>query len=306
VQVEPGELAAWCDAHLGSPPRRRLFAAGHLSAVIGVALADGREVVVKVRPGSPRLAACVEVQRHVHRCGFPCPEPLAGPTALGGMSATAETLIAGGTQLTHDADRPVRFAHALVDLVAAAPPSHAIGTLDPPPPWAWPDADAAWPAPDDVNVDLNASPGPAWVDALAGDVREVLLGHAQSVRVVGHVDFESQNVRWTAGGALHAVHDWDSVAALPEPAIAGLASAVFTATGEPLTDARVEESQRFLDAYRTRRGLRWSQAGVAIACAAGLWVRVFNAKKAYACGDPSVGGRLQSEMHDRLQLMRGT
>ena len=33
---------------------------------------------VKVRPDSPRIAACVEVQRRMFQAGYPCPEPLTG------------------------------------------------------------------------------------------------------------------------------------------------------------------------------------------------------------------------------------
>ena len=302
MHVDPGELASWCEAHLASAPQRWLFEAGHLSAVIGVQLNDGRDVVVKVRPSSPRLAACIEVQRRLHASGYPCPEPLAGPAALGNLTASAEVLVPGGTQLTAGADRPVRFAEALTALVATAPPPDAVGSLDPPPPWAWPDFDALWPAPDDLAADLNAHPGPVWLDALAGEVRGVLLSQTSSAKVVGHVDFESQNVRWAAG-ALHVVHDWDSVAALPEAAIAGLASATFTATGEPFTDAGIEESQQFLDTYRARRGLPWSPADVACAWAAGLWVRAYNAKKACISGDLSVAERLAAELPTRRRFL---
>jgi hypothetical protein len=45
--------------HLGSPPAEEIFRSGYLSVVIGLRLGDGREVVVKVRPDSPRVAACV-------------------------------------------------------------------------------------------------------------------------------------------------------------------------------------------------------------------------------------------------------
>jgi hypothetical protein len=63
--VDPARLARWCMEHLGSPPADEIFRSGYLSAVIGLRLADGREVVVKVRPDSPRIAACVEVQRRM-------------------------------------------------------------------------------------------------------------------------------------------------------------------------------------------------------------------------------------------------
>ncbi|HEX5295543.1 MAG TPA: hypothetical protein VFW50_00920 [Streptosporangiaceae bacterium] len=44
-------LDEWCREHLGGPVAERVFTTGHLSAVYGLRLADGREVVLKVRGG---------------------------------------------------------------------------------------------------------------------------------------------------------------------------------------------------------------------------------------------------------------
>jgi hypothetical protein len=74
------ELEAWCDQWLGAKPRCMLFNIAHLSIVAGLRLADGREVVVKVRPPADRIQGCVHVQRHLWKAGFPCPEPLVGPS----------------------------------------------------------------------------------------------------------------------------------------------------------------------------------------------------------------------------------
>jgi hypothetical protein len=68
--VDPERLTRWCVQNLGSPPAAELFRSGHLSAVFGLRLADGREVVVKIRPDAPRMAACVEVQRHLFQAGY--------------------------------------------------------------------------------------------------------------------------------------------------------------------------------------------------------------------------------------------
>ena len=43
--VEPARLAQWSEEHLGSPPAGEIFRSGHLSAVIGLRLADRRAVV---------------------------------------------------------------------------------------------------------------------------------------------------------------------------------------------------------------------------------------------------------------------
>ncbi|MBO0881484.1 MAG: hypothetical protein J2P17_14300, partial [Mycobacterium sp.] len=85
--VDTASVSAWCAAHLGSPVDSELFRAGHLTRVIGARLADGREVVVRVRPASRRIAACTEVQRRVFAAGYPCPRPLAGPARLGEYEA---------------------------------------------------------------------------------------------------------------------------------------------------------------------------------------------------------------------------
>jgi hypothetical protein len=94
-------LAVWCERWLGSPPAAELFEAGYLSTVKGLRLADGREVVVKVRPYAVRLAGCAVVHRALWAAGFPCPESLVDMQPLDGYAATAETLVsdAGGSPL---------------------------------------------------------------------------------------------------------------------------------------------------------------------------------------------------------------
>src|SRR5262245_13936951 len=118
--LAPDELAAWCRWGLGAEPTDVLFEAGHLSTVIGIRLADRREVVVKARPAPERINACVQVQRHLWRSGFPCPEPLAGPAPLGELAATAEVYVAGGELLEAGPDSPQRFAELLAELVRLA------------------------------------------------------------------------------------------------------------------------------------------------------------------------------------------
>ena len=90
----PSLLGAWCEQWLGAEPTDVLFHQGHLSQVMGLRLADGSAVVIKLRPPGTRLSACVVVQRHLWAAGFPCPEPLAGPAPLGALSATARYVAA--------------------------------------------------------------------------------------------------------------------------------------------------------------------------------------------------------------------
>ena len=281
-----------------------LFKAGHLSAVVGLRLADGREVVVKARPPAERLEACVRVQRHLWAAGFPCPEPLAGPAPLGALSATAEAFVPGGAPLEPGPDSPGLFAGLLARLVRLAPPVASLPTLEPAPPWVgWDHGEAGpWPRPDDRDADLNAHLGPAWLDEAGRRVRRRLRRLAAGPAVVGHADWESQNLRW-AGRRPHAVHDWDSVVARPEAAIAGAAAAVFAATGAPATEATLGQTEAFLAAYEEARGLAFGDGERQACWAAGLWVRAFNAKKETLDGGGGpVLERLAGEVAERLRL----
>jgi len=112
-------------------------------------------------------------------------------------------------------------------------------------------------------------------------------------------------VRWTSDARLHVVHDWDSVIVQREATIAGAASAVYTAGGAPNTSASVSQSEAFLAAYETARGRPWTTEERELCWAAGLWVRLFNAKKASVRrGDrsPSPSSlRLRAELDERLR-----
>jgi hypothetical protein len=118
--VDPASLAGWCTDHLGSAPAAELFRSGHLSAVLGLHLADGRDVVVKVRPASPRVAACVEVQRRMFESGYPCPEPLGGPAPFGIGVATAESYVPGGDVLPRAEHAAKLSAEAFARLIGLA------------------------------------------------------------------------------------------------------------------------------------------------------------------------------------------
>jgi hypothetical protein len=186
--VDPARLALWCAEHLGSPPAAELFRSGYLSAVFGLRLADDREIVVKVRPDSPRMVACVEVQRRMFESGYPCPEPLSGPARFGDGVATAEVYVPGGAVLPGADQAAGLFAEAFARLIKLAPRPAEVPSLDPPPSWAaWNHAEAGlWPRPDDSDIDLNEVDGPEWIDQAgrtAEDSEDTLVGHpARPVR----------------------------------------------------------------------------------------------------------------------------
>jgi Ser/Thr protein kinase RdoA (MazF antagonist) len=284
VDVSMPALDAWCDRWLGAGLDEVLFTTGHLSFVIGLRLADRREVVVKVRPAADRLAACTEVQRALWRSGFPCPQPLVGPVPLNGHAANAEVLVPGGDVLDVAGDAVIHYARLLARLLQLAP-GHAAG-LAPNPPWvAWDHChDGVWPPPDDRVADLNAHPETAWLDEIGERVQRRLRRMQSAPTVVGHGDWEGHNLRWH-GDTPWVVHDWDSVVTGPEPVIVGLAASVWPCGVRPRA-ATVDESQAFIEAYQHATGRPWSSEETEASWAAGLWVFAFNAKKASLDGLP--------------------
>ncbi len=235
---------------VGSRVQATGVAAGNLSRVVPVTLEDGRHLVIKIRPWQDRLVGCAAVQRHLALAGYPCPEPIAGPDSYSGWAISAEAARPGG----HQRD-PIGgaddYAQLLHRLITAGPAAGDVPSLLPSPAWtAWDhDESSTWPARDDCGCDLNEIDGPGWLDRAADRVRHALSSYRSPMRV-GHGDWESQNIRWD-GDAPLAVHDWDSVIAQPEPAIVGLASAVWPAQGGPGEAATVDQSDEFIAVYVT-------------------------------------------------------
>jgi len=296
--VDPACLARWCTEHLGSPPAREIFRSGNLSAVIGLCLADGREVVVKIRPDSPRIAACTEVQRRLFRAGYPCPRPLTGAAPFGGDVATAEAYVPGGAMLPGTDDAAWAFAEAFARLIMLAPRPEEVSALDPAPSWAaWNHAgDGLWPRPED-DVSLNEVAGPEWIDDAGRRARDRLRAGG-SEAVIGHCDWLASNLRWS-GADLLVVHDWDSMVADSEAVLAGFAAALYPGVSAGGL-ATVEDTERFLDAYCRARGREFSAGELGRSWAAGVWTRAYDAKYQYAVGQPIVS-LSESEARERLR-----
>ncbi|HZC75712.1 MAG TPA: hypothetical protein VE220_07035 [Gaiellaceae bacterium] len=263
----PRWVDAWCQAQLGAAPAEPLFVVSHLSEVVGVRLADGREVVVKRRlDEAGRAQVCVRAQRLLAEQGFPCPLPLTEVVVDDCHAVHAEVFVEGGELETEDTpEAAARSAVLFADLV------RRLAALDlrlplPNPEWVrWeslPDRQAASPVPDRV-------------DETQRRVQAKLVGCALP-GALGHADWEAQNMRWRGGEPL-AVHDWDSLAWLPEAALVGTAAGVFASHGNPKL-APLESSAAFLDAYQQACGVAFSPYEEEIAWAASLWVALHNAR----------------------------
>lgn len=293
-------IRGWCAEHLGSVPVEVLFARESLSEVVGLRLADGREVVVKVREAEGREASCVAAQAWLAERGFPCARTITDVVRVGSLAVHAEESRPGGEMLLGDTpDVAERYAAVFARLMR-----ELSGIVVPPPlpnpRWArWDHRDPGlWPAIGFLD-ERDQSAVPAHVVETATRARKRLLA-TDLPCVVGHADFEAQNLRWH-DGEIRAVHDWDSLAWQPEAALAGAASGTF-ANASPPTLAPIASSAAFLSAYQKLRGRRFTAEEEEVAWAASLWTAVHNARWEALHGDPPVCGEaVRRQAAERLR-----
>ncbi|HEX5198414.1 phosphotransferase [Paractinoplanes rhizophilus] len=297
----PAWWPAWCLDHLAGEPADVLFRSDQVSIVLGLRLTDGREVVIKARPDEDRAASCVAAQAQMAERGFPCARPLTPVVSIGALAVHAEEYRPGGEPLHGDSSAIATrcaevFARLMAELaaVAVAPPL-------PNPPWVrWDHTDPGlWPAIDFLDR-RDQAVVPAHIVDTAERARRKLLSAALPC-MLGHADFEAQNLRWD-GPQVRTVHDWDSLAWQPEAALVGAASGSFASDGPP-TLAPIESSETFLAAYQDFRGRSFTAVELEVAWAASLWMAAYNAREMALCGYSAVGAdALRSQAAERLRL----
>ena len=296
----PAWLGSWCEDYLGAGLQACQLQSSHMSSVFAARLVDGRQVAVKVRADEDgRAAACVAAQLQLAAGGFPCAAPLTPVLVVEGMAVHAEEWRPGGVMMRGDAPGVARrFAELLgwlmqdLSRVTVPPPL-------PNPYWLRWDhgGPGPWPAMDFLDErDQSLIPGFV-VETVSRATRR--LARAELPGVLGHADFETQNIRWLGDEPL-AVHDWDSLAWMPEAVIVGAASGAF-ASAETPTLAPVESSAEFLFAYQQRTGRPFTQEETEVAWAASLWPAAHNARAEALFRQPPVAGApLQSQARERL------
>lgn len=322
-------LASWCQRHLGSPAVEQFFGVERLSAVHGVRLADGRQVVLKVRGALERQEACTVVHEAMWQAGIPCPRPLAGPAPLaegaavlatGGegnefvdarrLAVNAETWEGEGVAAVGPLGAG-GYARLLARMVAVAPTVEELTTLAPPTPWLnWDHGDPTrvWPPPASDRWDphrIDAAIDPV-VHDVARRARDRLLASDMATLplVAAHGDFEAQNCRWVPGpdgeGRL-VIHDWDSVVAMPEAVLAGNSAFSYVSVLDSEIST-IEQNDEFLEVYAAERGGPWTELEWQVAHATGAWLGAYNAAFEYLKGGPGpVTAGLREQGVERLR-----
>ncbi|MER7438789.1 phosphotransferase [Pseudonocardia alni] len=249
-----------------------------MSSVLGMRLTDGSEAVVKVREDDGRGAGCVRVQAQLAERGFPCPRPLTRAVTSDGMVVHAEEFRPGGEVWGGDSPEVAgRYGQVFGWLLEELQNVQA-GPLLPNPRWVRWDhpGPGVWPSIAFLD-EKDQSLVPQFVSEVAQRARSRLRA-ADAPCVLGHADFEAQNLRWK-GPTLWAIHDWDSVAWQPEAALVGAASGAFPRLpGEPPSLATIASSEAFVEAYQQVRGRSFTAEEQELVWAASLWPVAHNAR----------------------------
>nr|WP_238341985.1 phosphotransferase [Actinopolymorpha rutila] len=273
--------------------------------VNGTRLDDGRTVFIKARPDpTRRTTTCVEVQQQVADAGFPCARPLTDATYVDRYAVHAEEWRPGGEMLRGDSPAIAeRSAQLFADLTAITARIELTPPL-PNPEWVHWDhtGPGIWPP----NPRHDSRPG---ADDLPGQLVDVAarararLTKAEGRRVLGHADWEAQNLRWSPDG-IHTVYDWDSIAWLPEAALVGAACGAFASTEIP-TLAPLDSSEAFIAAYEEARRRRFTADEREVAWAASLWPAVHNARAEILWCQPAVAlAETLAQGEERLRRAR--
>jgi len=272
----------------------------HMSSVFAVRLADGRDAAVKVRPDEDgRAAACVEAQRQLAVAGFPCARPLTPMLVVQGLAVHAEEWRPGGVMMRGDTADVARRCAALLGWLMQELKRVTVLPPLPNPYWLrWNhQGPGPWPEMDFLDErDQSLIPGFV-VDVVTRATQRLL--RTELANVLGYADFETQNIRWL-GDEPWAVHDWDSLAWMPEAAVVGAASGAF-ASAETPTLAPLDSSEAFLIAYQERTGRAFSEEEIEVAWAASVWTATHNARaEALFDQPPAAGAPLRAQAHERL------
>jgi hypothetical protein len=167
-------MNAFCHRHLGAGVAGGLFYQSSIGSVAGVALSDGRKVVIKThQPGRTRVfvAEIVRIQSYLAERELLAPKVIAGPLPLGQGWAVVENYIEIGA--TADAHRPeIRgaLARTLRTIVTTCAPLVASSSLGGG--LLASSSAALWPVPHSKLFDFEATAhGAEWIDDIARRAR---------------------------------------------------------------------------------------------------------------------------------------
>jgi hypothetical protein len=274
-----------CWRELGSPVADALFYRSSVTAVAGVALADGRRVVVKAHQPDrtqAHLRSALVLQRHLAATTDFAPQVIAGPLRLGSGLATVEEYRSGG--VVRDGHEPVvRWALALgLHRVIVALESFVgrveLRSMELP-------VDSLWPVPHSRLFDFRATlRGADYIDDLAHAAR--LRMGAVGRSVISHNDWRAEHVRFQED-EISVAYDWDSLCYSDEATAVGAAAHMFCAdwSRENVVQApTLEEARAFVADYESACGKSFTRAERRACGASFTYAVAYTARCGHASG----------------------
>lgn len=285
------DLDAFCELRLSSGLEEVLFCNLGVGATFGLRLRDGRRITIKAHPperSKDFLHAVHEVQKHLHRLGFPSPEPVLDSVPFGNSVATVDELLDAG-EFADGRDPAVRNSMArtlnrLIRLADEVPDVEALSQG-----WNWPARDQLWPPPHNVLFDFEATAtGAEWIDGIAAGAKDA-VDALQAPAVIGHADWSVDQMRFE-GGAVKAVYDWDSLRCDKEAVFVGIAASNFAATwrGEAPNPPTPDEARLFVADFEAARGEPFPESEKYAVHAAAVYAVAYMARCEHAL-DPKQG-----------------
>lgn len=284
AEVVADQLEAFAAAALHATVFDALFYASSAGCVAGVALHDGRRVVIKAYQsqwGRPFLSAVRRVQEQLAEARFPCPRPVFGPESAGPALATVEELVPDPGMRTFTRSEMALSAQGLAAQVArcrdlSEPALRDHHPLSSP-------QEELYPQPHNPIFDFSLQAQDArWIDQLA-EAAKAARSVDDSPLTVIHTDWSARNVR-IENGELVVAYDWDSLAEATESIAVGQAGATWRSTGEPGDPIAPgpDEVQAYLSAYEVAAGRPFTGEQRQAGLAAALWVLAYTARCEHA------------------------
>ncbi len=297
------QVEAFCARELRARPTHCLRWSASVGVAIGLALDDGRSLLVKCHQpdvSKTHLGAVHTLRRRLFACGYPTPEPIMGPTPLCRGLATVERYVEGAPAPNgFDPQVRVTLATGLAHLVSLATELGVDLALDE----AGidvPHGDALWPKPHSALFDFAATArGAEPIDALARRAKEALVGDPTAT-VIGHRDYRVEHVRLAGDHSIAVVYDWESMVRSSEARMVGWASVNWPAnwaTGyQGRRTASPIESDQFVADYEDARGATFDARARSAIGATRLYALCYAARCGHRPDQPPIPGAAEAAL----------
>ena len=290
-------LAAFCCSELGGKIAACGFSYLRVGATFILQLTTGSIRVVKAYGADQSwaaLQASLTSQARLARCGFPCPDVIAGPQRVGPTLLAAQAYVPAGTVLSSGRDSAEHGQVPRIRRAMAITLARLIQTTqcDPPPPdirpWLLAGPDQLWPKPHNVLIDFQqTAAGADWIDAIARQAKQQLQDAPGEI-VLGHSDWSLQNMAFQ-GDELVCVYDWDALRLGQEAWFVGGAARCFNQDwrdGLPPQLITVAEAQAFIQDYERARGRSFSATDQRMIGAALVYTAAYGTRCAHQGSQP--------------------